>query len=231
MDAEALRQAVQHAGFAAIGIGFLTGLFFSLNPVAVAAIPVSLAYVTKAREKRQAIRFGAMFIFGLIATHVLLGLIAGLGGLWVEKLLGRQWGLVLGPLLILLGLLWPGWIRLPLPSVSFRAKRATGVGGAFALGILFSVAVCPFCTPALVVLLGGTATVGSPLLGAVLLLAFAIGRSIPIALGAWAVGWLENLKPLAKYSRVFETLGGIALIAAGLYMLNAYFFFIPELAA
>lgn len=230
MDAEALGLAVQNAGFAAAGIGFLTCLLFSLNPVAVAAIPVSLAYVTKARDKRESVAFGGMFMLGLITTHVLLGLIAGLGGLWVAKLLGRQWGLVLGPFLILLGLVWPGWIRLPLPVISFRGKRVSGMWGAFALGVPFSVAVCPFCTPALVVLLGGVATVGSPLLGAVLLLAFAIGRCVPIALGAWAVGWLEGLKPLAKYSRAFETFGGIALIAAGLYLLNAYFFWIPALA-
>ena len=65
----------------------------------------------------------------------------------------------------------------------------------------------------------------------VLLLAFAIGRSIPVGLGAWAIGWLENLKPFSKYSKTFEVIGGIALIAAGLYMLNAYFFIIPSLAA
>jgi len=230
MDIDTLRQTVEHAGLASAGVGFLTGLFFSVNPVAIAAIPVSLAYVTKAKEKRTTILFGGMFILGLIATHVLLGLVAGFGGRWVEGLIGRQWGVVLGPLLILLGLLWPGWIRLPLPSMSFRAKRATDVWGAFALGIPFSVAVCPFCTPALIVLLGVVTGIGSPLWGAVLLFAFALGRSIPIALGALAIGWLENLKPLASYQRVFDILGGIALIASGLYMLNAYFFFIPELA-
>lgn len=231
MDANALGLAVQNAGFAAAGIGFLTGLFFSVNPVAIAAIPVSLAYVTKARDRRESFALGSMFILGLIVTHVLLGLIAGYGGLWVSKLLGREWGLVLGPFLIVLGLVWPGWIRLPLPALSFRGKRVTGVWGAFALGAPFSVAVCPFCTPALVVLLGSVAAVGSPLLGAVLLLAFAVGRSIPIALGAWAVGWLESLKSLAKYGRLFEVTGGVALIAAGLYLLNAYFFWIPAVAA
>lgn len=229
IDGAALGLAVQNVGYAAVGIGFLTGLFFSLNPVALAAIPVALAYVTKARDRKQATSFGAMFIFGLIATHMLLGLIAGLGGQWVAGLLGRYWGLVLGPVLILLGLVWPGWIRLPLPAASFRAKRATGMWGAFTLGIPFSVAVCPFCTPALLVLLGGVATIGSPLLGVVLLLAFALGRSIPIALGAWAMGWLESLKSLAKYARAFEIFGGIALVASGLYLLNAYFFFIPVL--
>lgn len=230
MDAEALGLAVQNAGYAAAGIGFLTGLFFSLNPVAIAAIPVSLAYVTRARDRKQGTLYGSMFILGLILTHVLLGFIAGLGGQWVSGLLGRYWGLVLGPILILLGLVWPGWIRLPLPAASFRAKRATGMWGAFALGIPFSVAICPFCTPALVVLLGGVATIGSPLLGVVLLLAFALGRSVPIAIGAWAIGWLENLTPLAKYGRAFELFGGVALIGAGLYMLNAYFFVIPALA-
>lgn len=230
MEAEALAQAVQHAGFAAAGIGFLTGLFFSVNPVAVAAIPVSLAYVTRARDRRQSLSLGTMFILGLIATHVLLGVIAGFGGLWMAKLLGRQWGLVLGPFLIALGLIWAGWLRVRIPMPTFRGKRVNGAWGAFALAVPFTVAVCPFCTPALLVLLGGVAAVGSPILGAVLLLAFAAGRSIPIALGAWAVGWLETLKPLAKFARLFETIGGIALIAAGLYLLNAFFFWIPALA-
>ena len=230
MDPDALRQAVEHAGFAAAGIGFLAGLVFSFNPVAMAAIPVSLAYVTKARKKRQAVLFGAMFILGMIVTHGLLGLIAGLGGRWVESLVGRGWGLLLGPLLILLGLMWPGWVRIPLPALGFRAKRPTGVWGAFLLGVPFSIAVCPVCTPALVVLLGVTAGLGSPWVGVVLLLAFALGRAIPVALGAVALGWLENLRGLAGYRRVFEIAGGLTLIASGLYMLNAYFFWIPGLA-
>jgi cytochrome c-type biogenesis protein len=171
-----------------------------------------------------------MFIAGMIVTHMLLGLAAALGGLWIERFLGREWGLVLGPLLILLGSVWAGWLRLPLPAPSFRAKRVTGMWGAFGLGVPFSVAVCPFCTPALVVLLHAVAGIGSPVLGVALLLAFAIGRSVPIALGAFALGWLEGLKVLGKYRAAFETIGA-SLISAGLYLLNAYFFVIPELAA
>lgn len=192
MDPEALREAVEHAGVAAAGLGFLAGLAFSFNPVAMASIPVSLAYVTKARGKNQAILFGGMFILAMIVTHGVLGFMAGLGGAWVASLVGRSWGLVLGPLLILLGLLWPGWLRLPLPAFAFRVTRPTAAGGAFLLGVAFSVAVCPICTPALVILLGTVAGLGSPWVGAVVLLSFAIGRVIPVALGAFAVGWLEN---------------------------------------
>src|SRR5258708_17469209 len=128
MDTEALRQAVEHAGLAAAGVAFLAGLLFSFNPVALASIPVSLAYVTRGRDKGQALLFGAMFIFGMILTHVVLGLIAGLGGKWAAEVTGRAWGLFLGPLLIVLGLMRPGWLRIPLHSFAFRASRPPAAG-------------------------------------------------------------------------------------------------------
>ena len=230
MDAEALRQTVEHAGLAAAGVAFLAGLLFSFNPVAVASIPVSLAYVTRGRDRNQALLFGAMFILGTVLTHVVLGVAAGLGGKWAAEVAGRAWGLFLGPLLIVLGLMWAGWLRIPLPSFGFHASRPTAAWGAFLLGVPFAIAVCPVCTPALVVLLGVTAGIGSVLLGVVLLLAFALGRAIPLAVGAFAVSWLENLNRLSRYRRGFEIGGGLALIVMGLYMLNAVFFWIPALA-
>jgi len=231
MDAEALRQAVSQIGFGALWVGLVTGFVFSFNPVALAAIPVSLAYVTVSRSSRQATLYGGFFVLGMILTHVSLGLAASLGGLWVQQLLGRAWGLVLGPLLIVLGLVWPGWLRLPLPALRIRAKPVTGAWGAFALGVPFSVAVCPFCTPALIVLLGVAASIGSTGFGAALLLAFALGRAIPVLLGAIAVGWLENLSGIRRFHKAFEVIGGVLLILSGLYMLNAYFVVVPELAA
>ena len=50
-------------------------------------------------------------------------------------------------------------------------------------------------------------------------------------LGAVAVGWLESFSVLKHYQKVFEIIGGVLLILSGLYMLNAYFFVLPELAA
>lgn len=231
LDPDSLRVSLEQAGVAALGIGFAAGFVFSFNPVALAAIPVSLAYVTKAHDSRRAVALGAMFVLGMIVTHAFLGLAASLGGSWVQHLLGRAWGLVLGPVLIVLGLMWPGWIRLPAPAIRFTAKRATTLWGAFSLGVPFSVAICPVCTPALVVLLGVVVGVASPVFGVTLLLAFAMGRAIPIVFGAWAVGLLEGLKGLSRMQRPIEIAGGVALILSGLYMLNAYFFLIPSLAA
>src|SRR5215471_2061534 len=145
MDTDTLQQAAEHASLLALTAGFLAGLVFSFNPVALASIPVALAYVTKARTTQQSVVFGTAFTLGMILAQVLLGFIAGLSGSWIASLAGREWGLLLGPVLIMLGFIWAGWIRLPLPSASFKAMRPTTVFGAFALGTVFSVAACPVC--------------------------------------------------------------------------------------
>jgi len=229
MDINSVRGLIEQANLLSLGIGFAIGFLFSFNPVAIAAIPVSLAYVTKAHDRKTAVRYAGLFILGMLLIQTLMGLIAGLGGGWVQHWLGRWWGLVLGPLLIILGLMWPGWIKIPLPSIRLRARQVTSNGGALVLGGMFSIAVCPFCTPALVILLGIAVSVGSPWFGFLLLLAFAIGRAVPVLIGALGISYLERMRGLSRYNRVFEILGGITLILSGVYMLNAYFYFIPGL--
>jgi cytochrome c-type biogenesis protein len=230
VDIQHLQEVAQQASLASLAIGLVAGFLFSFNPVALAAIPVSLAYVTKSHERRAAVHYAGAFVLGMLLVHVALGGIAALGGAWVQSVLGRYWGLVLGPLLIGLGLVWVGWIRLPVPQIALRARRATSVWGAGALGAAFAVAICPVCTPTLVVLLGVAAGLGSVVFGVLLLLAFAVGRVVPILLGGWAMGALEGMKPLDRYRRAFEVAGGIVLVLMGLYMLNAFFLVVPELA-
>ena len=226
LSSAALKATLTQASWAGLGLSFMAGLIFSFNPVSFASIPVMLAYVTRAHEERRAILMGSAFVFGMLLTHVSLGVAAAISGDGVKSVLGREWGLLLGPVLILLGLNWPGWIKLRLPWFGMRAKKVTGLWGAFLLAIPFSVAVCPFCTPALLVTLTASAAIGSISFGFSLLLAFALGRSIPIILGAWSMGWLESLKILTHHQRIFETVAGITLILSGLYMLNEYFFII-----
>jgi cytochrome c-type biogenesis protein len=221
-----LRAALAQPTLLGIGLGFLAGFLFSFNPVSFASIPVVLAYVTHAREEKRALLLGGAFILGMLLTHAVLGVAAALGGEWVKTIMGRHWGLLLGPLLILLGLLWPGWIKLRLPWIGLRGRRVAGVWGAFLLGIPFSVAVCPFCTPALMVMLTAAAGIGSVSFGFALLLAFALGRSIPVALGAASMGWLESLRMLTRHQRALEVIAGLTLIATGLYLLNEYLFII-----
>ena len=225
----ALENTFKQASWAGIGLAFMAGLVFSFNPVSFASIPVMLVYVTRSSDKNKALSLAGAFIAGLVITHVSLGVIAALGGDWVKGLLGRQWGLFLGPILIVLGLMWAGWLRLKLPWFSMKGKKVSGHWGAFLLSIPFSVAICPFCAPALLIALTASSIIGSVWFGAGLLLSFAIGRSIPIIIGAWSMSWLERLQSVAKYHHAFEVIGGVVMILSGLYLLNEYFYVLPSL--
>ena len=226
LDTSGLEAALSKASFAGIGIAFLAGFVFSFNPVSFAAIPVVLAYVTKAHEERHALLLGGAFVAGMLLTHAVLGGAAALGGDWAREIMGRHWGLVLGPALIVLGLMWPGWLRLRLPWLAMRGRKVNGPWGAFLLGIPFSIAVCPFCTPALLVSLTASAAIGSVAYGTALLLAFAAGRSIPIIIGAWSMGWLESLRVLSRHQKTVEVIAGVTLIVTGLYLINEYLFIV-----
>ena len=187
---------MQMGGVAGLGAALLAGFLFSFMPVAFASIPVVLAYVTRARAFREAISYGLAFAAGLILTHVVLGIGAALG------------------------LLWTGWLKIPLPWLPLRGKRAGTLWGAFLLGMPFTVGICPVCSPGLWIGLGVSASIGSGFYGGLLMLAFALGRVIPLAVGAISIGWLENLKTIECWRRGFEIAGGITLMAIGAYLLN-----------
>ncbi len=218
--------SMQAGGTAGLIAALIAGFLFSFNPVSFATIPMILAYVTKARTVREALLFGGSFALGMILTHSILGIAAALGGQWTEDIMGPWWGLLVGPLLIIMGLVWPGWIKLPLPWVSLKGERVATAGGAFLLGIPFTVGICPLCSPGLWVGLAASAAIAKPLYGAFLMGSFATGRTLPLLAGAYSIGWLETLKPLASWRKGFETAGGITLILVGLYLLNDYFLWI-----
>lgn len=221
-----LKQQLSHASLLGLGLSFMAGFIFSFNPVSFASIPVMLAYVTRSHEKHEALLLGGSFVVGLISTHVVLGISAALGGEWVKTIMGREWALLLGPILIILGLLWAGWLKIRLPWMGARGRRISGFWGAFLLAIPFSIAVCPFCAPALLVTLTASASIGSIWFGASLLFAFALGRSIPVILGAWSMDALESLKFFHQWQNTFEKIAGITLILVGFFMLNEYFILI-----
>ena len=222
-NAELLEQALQTASWSGIIIAFIAGFVFSFNPVSFASVPVMLAYVSKSHDKRKGFILAGAFIAGLLTTHVVLGIVAAFGGEWVQAVMGREWNWVLGPILIIMGLMWAGLLKIRLPWFGMKAHKVSSMWGAFLLGIPFSIAICPFCTPALMVTLTASAAIGSVPFGGALLLAFAIGRSIPVAIGAFGMSWLENFKVLSNNQRFFEVFSGALLILAGLYVIRQYY--------
>ncbi len=223
-DLDSLAFVLEEPSLWGLVLGFAAGLLFSFNPLVFASIPVVLAYVAPARAPRRTFALALAFAAGMLAAHVALGVAAALGGGWARALLGRWWGLALGPLLVALGLAWAGWLRLSIPWFTVRGRPVAGPWGAFLLGVPFSVAVCPVCTPALLVMLSAAAGAGSVAFGAALLAAFALGRAVPLLAGALAVGWLERLRAATAWSRRLDLAAGLVLVATGLYMIYEAFF-------
>jgi len=213
-----VNEVMQAGNLMGLGAALVTGVVFSFNPATFVTIPVVLAYVTKARALREAVTLGGAFILGMLITHVVLGVAAAIGGQWIAGILDRRWNVLLGVVLIVLGLLWAGWLKFPLPWISVRGERVASAWGAFLLGIPFTVGVCPVCAPGLMVVLSASAAVGSASYGALLLLAFAIGRTLPVLIGAFGIGYLESLTPLLRWHHRFELAGGLALILIGVYL-------------
>ena len=218
-----MNDLMQQASLVGLGAALVTGFLFSFNPASFATVPVVLAYVTKARALKEAVMLCGGFIAGMITTHVVLGIGAALGGDWISDSLDRRWNVLLGAVLIVLGAVWAGWLKIPMPWFSVRGQRVATVWGAFLLGIPFTVGICPVCSPGLWIALSASAAIGSVLYGAILLLVFAVGQTLPVLIGAVGVGYLESLKPLSALHRWFEVFGGTIMILVGLYLLNEYF--------
>ena len=99
--------------------------------------------------------------------------------------------------------------------------RRSGVTGAFTYGGLFSLATITTSAGPLLLLLTLAAAIGRPLYGALLSLAYAVGRGAPFLALAVFSGhvqrWLERVERLR---RPFEIVSGVALIAVAGYFVR-----------
>lgn len=107
-------------------------------------------------------------------------------------------------------------LRRRVPDPEVRQRR--GVAGAFAYGVLFSVATITTSAGPLILLLTIAAAMGRPAYGAALSIAYGVGRGLPfLALGLSAgrlSSWIERIEPAR---RVIEVVSGMALLALSIY--------------
>lgn len=100
------------------------------------------------------------------------------------------------------------------PAIQQRA----GVGGAFFYGLTYTLATVTTGVGPLLLLLTVAAAVGRPAYGAVLSLAYGVGRGLPflvLGISAGALGaWVARVE---RWRRAAEIVSGVALVSIGLY--------------
>jgi len=203
--------------------GLRRGALTGLNPCAWPTIPVVLGLIGAeggCRSLWRAPAIAATFVLGLGLTYAILGLAFGTVGR-VLGLSTATWQYLVAGVCLVFGLNWAGVLTLDFatiaPGMKYRPD-ATGFAGALVLGMLFGLVASPCATPVLAVILSAAAAQGSPVRGAVLLLAYAIGHGLPLLIIGCAAGAATRLQTLGPALARLQQASGWVLVAVGLWL-------------
>ena len=132
---------------------FLIGILTSISPCPLATNITAIAYISKDIKTPKHTLLNALFYtLGRGVSYTLLATLIyfGLSAFEISRIFQGWRDKVLGPVLIILGLIMFGVIKLPTPGHNetlekFKAWVATkGYLGALLLGVLFAFAFCPY---------------------------------------------------------------------------------------
>lgn len=207
------------------------GLITAISPCPLATNIAAIAYVSRrVKERRYAVITGALYTLGRMFSYSIIGVLIIVAGLEIPGVatflqdFGEQ---VLGPLLIVIGVIMLSINRMPfslgggrLSSIGGKVANWGMIGG-FLLGALFALAFCPYSA---VLFFGVLIPLSLKSAGGVTLPAvYAIGTGLPvlvfgvlISAGVARVStWLNAVTRAEKIIRVAVS---IIFIGVGIYL-------------
>ena len=206
------------------------GLVTSVSPCPLATnVAATSVLVRRVGSRRRALAGAGAYTLGRMTAYVVLAavVLAGLSTMPAVAAFIRDWVLPLvGPLLILVGMVVLGWLNLPLAfraGGSGAAERLAGWGpvGEFGLGALFALSFCPVSAALFFgSLLPLAAVFAWPPLPVLL---FGLGTAIPVGIVAVLLvvstqKAARTLDRLQRFQRFATTATGAVLIAVGAWL-------------
>ena len=206
------------------------GLITAISPCPLATNIAAVAYISqKVTDRKYAVTSGTLYTLGRVFSYSILGMLIILVGLeipGVALFLQSAGERVLGPLLILVGLLMMFIDKLSLGRGGGRlaalgGKVANwGMLGSFLLGVIFALAFCPYSA---VLYFGVLMPLAMKSTGGIALPAvFAIGTGLPVlifgtllSLGVSSVStWLNAI---SRVERIIRIIVAVVFIGVGVY--------------
>jgi cytochrome c biogenesis protein CcdA len=132
---------------------FILGIMTAISPCPLATNITAIGFVCKDLENRKRIFFnGLWYTFGRIISYTAIGIIICFGAskFHVAKLFQSNGEKLLGPLLIIIGVLMFDFIKIKFPGFGKLSQRMENNEkkntwrGALILGIIFALAFCPY---------------------------------------------------------------------------------------
>jgi len=204
------------------------GLMLALTPTVMATVPVVMGYVTgePGLKRWKAASRSLAFVLGTATTFGVYGLIFAWAGSSLAPLFGANGYLIAGVVMVVLGLVMLGKLRLRAPVVTAPERRVESLAGAYALGLPFGFvgSACPCSIPVVLAMLFYAGSIGSPWIGAALLFVFALVRGLPLLLAGSFAGLLKEIKGFATWQPRLEKASGLLLIVLGVVFVGKRFF-------
>ena len=137
----------------AIGTAFWLGVLTSISPCPLATNIAAVSYIARRVERTELVlASGALYAAGRTITYLVLGVVLSASLLAVPEVshvLQKYMGMLMGPLLIVVGMFLlelltlaagsgPGWLA----GLQARADEL-GVWGSAVLGVVFALTFCP----------------------------------------------------------------------------------------
>jgi len=209
---------------------FLIGLLAAISPCPLATNITAMAYISRRfSDCRRVATSGALYTLGRTVSYFTLGAVVILAGVSIPhlaRLLQDAGERFMGPLLIIVGILLLGIVRLPflqsggrLSSIGERVANRGRIG-AFLLGFIFALAFCPYTA---VLFFGIVIPLSLESTGGITLPAmFAIGTGLPVLLFAILLSagvavvstWLDRV---TAAERVIRKIVALVFIGTGVY--------------
>jgi cytochrome c-type biogenesis protein len=213
----------------ALPVALLAGLVSFFSPCVVPLLPGYVSYATglgaaevvEGSPRRGRMLAGtSLFVLGFAAVFVLTGVVAGAAGrVLVEyrDVIAR----VLGVVIIVLGLIFTGVLKIGQRDLRSHRIPAVGVAAAPLIGVVFALGWTPCLSPTLGVVVNLGFNEGTAVRGGLLGFVYALGLGIPFVLAGLAFTKMASaVAYFRERQQLVMRIGGVLLIIVGLLLVT-----------
>lgn len=227
---QSLLENTQYSFITAILLGLMT----AISPCPLATNISAIGFISRdLTDRRRVFRNGMVYTLGRAFSYTALALILYLGADQMNvSMLFQGWGeKLLGPLLIVIGLLMLDLVKIHFPGFSgitgkLGEKGRNSYWSTFLLGMVFALAFCPYSGVLYFgMLMPMTITSANGLYLPVL---FAIATGLPVLVFAWLLAFaVSNVGLLYHRIKMFEIwfrrVVAVLFILTGIYYIALFF--------